>query len=606
MNVCVENSQHPLIIDSGTHCSIGAKEYLNNHFPNWEKKLLPAKAKRFKSESGKMTSIGTIMKEIIRPHGKDNIRLNPEFVVLGDTLIQGFLLGTDYQRMYGIDIYNSKNRHITIGKTRKRNFHLIYTSCLPMTTRRITESIQTGPIQNQPHHSLYILFSKDSVFEFTKERRDAYESIKHELTNASVLILPDFELPFKVYIDAACSQRLGAVLHQQKIVDGEQREGVICCISRKLKDLEARYQARQTGCLCLVWALEKLHYYLEGEVFEVYTDCTALKSLLNMKTTNRQMLRWKIAIQEYRAAKIPIHFLEIERRKTLRFSEWASEDGTPGTEETESEGTETPILGIGFSELHNELFSAVMKTYAKHKQFGIMLQLLQQKYRRPELESLNTRALTAVCTEHITQILQECHECHYMENMSEDRTKERVARTAWWPKWEEELSKYINTCERCQKGNRKHGKNHGLPQHIEEPKYPLETINMDSVTGPVPGGKENFNVFLVIFDRYSKGVRCLLCHKEDNAMDTGFLLWNNIIATCQIAKIIIGYRDPKFTSEIWTNLYDILGTKLGFSTAYHPQTDVLAERVIQTMEKGIRSFCAYDMEYKNHGIYTHY
>ncbi|MBW0489170.1 hypothetical protein O181_028885 [Austropuccinia psidii MF-1] len=131
------------------------------------------------------------------------------------------------------------------------------------------------------------------------ERSNAYERIKHELTNAPVLILPDFEQHFKLYIDGACSQGLGAALHQRQIVDGEPREGVICYVSRKLKDSEARYGATQTECLFLVWALEKLHYYLEGAVFEVYTDCKALKSLLNMKNTNRHMLRWKIAIKEY-------------------------------------------------------------------------------------------------------------------------------------------------------------------------------------------------------------------------------------------------------------------------------------------------------------------
>ncbi|MBW0492314.1 hypothetical protein O181_032029 [Austropuccinia psidii MF-1] len=148
--------------------------------------------------------------------------------------------------------------------------------------------------------SLYQLWSKDVVFEITKGRRVAYERIKYELKNAPVLILPYFELPFKLYIDAACSQGLGEALHQREIVDGEPREEVICNISRKLKDSEARYGATQTERLCLTWALKKLHYYLEGAVFEVYTDCTALKSLLNMKTTNRCMLRWQIAIQKYR------------------------------------------------------------------------------------------------------------------------------------------------------------------------------------------------------------------------------------------------------------------------------------------------------------------
>ncbi|MBW0557595.1 hypothetical protein O181_097310 [Austropuccinia psidii MF-1] len=139
--------------------------------------------------------------------------------------------------------------------------------------------------------SLYKLCSKDVVFEITKERMDAYESIKHELTNTPVLILPDFELPFKLYIDVACSQGLGAALHQRKIVDDEPIEGVICYISRQLKDSEARYGATQNECLCLVWELETLHYYLEGAVFEVYTDWIALKYLLNMETTNRHMLR---------------------------------------------------------------------------------------------------------------------------------------------------------------------------------------------------------------------------------------------------------------------------------------------------------------------------
>ncbi|MBW0513029.1 hypothetical protein O181_052744 [Austropuccinia psidii MF-1] len=80
--------------------------------------------------------------------------------------------------------------------------------------------------------SLYKLCSKAVVFEITKETRDSYERIKYELTNAPVLILPDFELPFKLYIDAACSPGLGSALNQRQIVDGEPREGVICYISR--------------------------------------------------------------------------------------------------------------------------------------------------------------------------------------------------------------------------------------------------------------------------------------------------------------------------------------------------------------------------------------
>ncbi|MBW0486424.1 hypothetical protein O181_026139 [Austropuccinia psidii MF-1] len=124
MTVCIDNAQNPLIIDHKAHCSIVSRKYLDNHFPNWEKKLLPTKAKGFKSSSGKMTSIGTIIKARIIPHRKGDIRLNPECVVLNDAHIQGVLLGKDYHRMYGIVIYNSKNRHITIGTKKEKKFSL--------------------------------------------------------------------------------------------------------------------------------------------------------------------------------------------------------------------------------------------------------------------------------------------------------------------------------------------------------------------------------------------------------------------------------------------------------------------------------------------------
>ncbi|MBW0474445.1 hypothetical protein O181_014160 [Austropuccinia psidii MF-1] len=121
---CIDNPQHQLIIDSGAHCSIVARNYLDNHFLNWGKQLCPTKARNFKSALGNMTSIGTIIKDIITPHRKGNIRLNPESVVLDDAHIQGFLLGTDYQRIYCIDIYNHKNRHITIGTDKEKKFSL--------------------------------------------------------------------------------------------------------------------------------------------------------------------------------------------------------------------------------------------------------------------------------------------------------------------------------------------------------------------------------------------------------------------------------------------------------------------------------------------------
>ncbi|MBW0586697.1 hypothetical protein O181_126412 [Austropuccinia psidii MF-1] len=88
-------------------------------------------------------------------------------------------------------------------------------------------------------------------------------------------------------------------------------------------------------------------------------------------------------------------------------------------------------------------------------------------------------------------------------------------------------------------------------------------------------------------------------------MDTALLIRNRVISHTCIFKNIIGDRDPKFTSALWSNLHKLLGTRLTFSTAYHPQTDRLAERMIQTFEDMIRRFCAYGLELKDSDSFTH-
>ncbi|MBW0556541.1 hypothetical protein O181_096256 [Austropuccinia psidii MF-1] len=122
---------------------------------------------------------------------------------------------------------------------------------------------------------------------------------------------------------------------------------------------------------------------------------------------------------------------------------------------------------------------------------------------------------------------------------------------------------------------------------------------MDWVTGLPPGEDRSYNDFLKMVYRFIKTPIFLPCHKDDTPMYTALLIWNIVTSWTGIFTEIIIDRDPKFTSALWKNLQQLFGTKLSFSTACHPQTNGLAERMIQTLEDMVQRFCAYGLEFKD-------
>ncbi|MBW0524075.1 hypothetical protein O181_063790 [Austropuccinia psidii MF-1] len=91
---------------------------------------------------------------------------------------------------------------------------------------------------------LYKLCDKNTVLEIPVDRVEAFESLRQALTTAPVLLMPDFKLPFTLYIDAS-GDGLGASLHQVQIINDKPVEGLICFISRQIKPTEARYGASE-------------------------------------------------------------------------------------------------------------------------------------------------------------------------------------------------------------------------------------------------------------------------------------------------------------------------------------------------------------------------
>jgi hypothetical protein len=124
----------------------------------------------------------------------------------------------------------------------------------------------------------------------------SFSDIKSRLTSAPILAHPDYTKPFILHTDAS-TVGLGAVLSQ---LDAEQHKHPIIFLSRSLTDAEKNYAATELECLAIVWAVRKLHPYLDGSDFTLITDHSALQWLFDYNGSNKRLVRWTMDLQPYR------------------------------------------------------------------------------------------------------------------------------------------------------------------------------------------------------------------------------------------------------------------------------------------------------------------
>ncbi|GJW68246.1 reverse transcriptase domain-containing protein [Tanacetum coccineum] len=120
------------------------------------------------------------------------------------------------------------------------------------------------------------LLEKETPFVFSKDCIDAFQILKKKLTEAPILVVPDWNLPFKLMCDAS-DFAIGAVLRQQKIKHFQP----IHYASKTMTEAQIHYTATKKEMLAVVYAFEKFRPYLVLSKSIVYTDHSALKYLMN-------------------------------------------------------------------------------------------------------------------------------------------------------------------------------------------------------------------------------------------------------------------------------------------------------------------------------------
>ncbi|MBW0521439.1 hypothetical protein O181_061154 [Austropuccinia psidii MF-1] len=212
-----------------------------------------------------------------------------------------------------------------------------------------------------------------------------------------------------------------------------------------------------------------------------------------MRTPYRHMLKWQIAIQEYRGNMTIVHIAGNIHKNSDSLSRWELPN-TIDNYSYVSANAEHEILikGINITDVGTELFEEVRKSYKQDMNFNIITSILEKDFKDTALDNyLNdiwkksydkgrfylldgilyhsskiTCVMVLLSRILINAILLECHDNIYSGNISEERTMERIKTCAWWTSWREDVIEYCHSCDRCQKSNKATGKKFGLMIHI--------------------------------------------------------------------------------------------------------------------------------------------
>nr|AAT69617.1 putative polyprotein [Oryza sativa Japonica Group] len=189
-------------------------------------------------------------------------------------------------------------------------------------------------------------------------------------------------------------------------------------------------------------------------------------------------------------------------------------------------------------------------------------------------------------------ILTEAHQTQYSIHPGSTKMYQDLKEKFWWASMRREIAGFVALCDVCQRVKAEHQRPAGLLQPLQIPEWKWEEIGMDFITG-LPRTSSGHDSIWVVVDCLTKVTHFIPVHTTYTGKRLAELYLARIMCLHGVPKKIVSDRGSQFTSKFWQKLQEELGTRLNFSTAYHPQTDGQTERVNQILEDMLRA-CALD------------
>ncbi|GJZ01595.1 reverse transcriptase domain-containing protein [Tanacetum coccineum] len=404
------------------------------------------------------------------------------------------------------------------------------------------------------------LLEKNTPFIFSNECIQAFETLKKTLTEAPILIAPDWDLPFELMCNAS-DFSIGAVLGQRH----EKHFRPIHYASKKMNEAESHYTMTEKEILAVVYAFEKFRSYLILNKSIVYTDHSALKYLFAKKDSKARLLRWVLLLQEFKFKVIDTkgaenlasdHLSRLENpyENVLNMVTFRGDSSTPWFADFANYHAGNFIVKRMSSKQKNKFFKDV-KHYFWDDPYLFKICADQVIWR-------------CVAGQEAIYILTACQSGPTGGHYGANYTAENVFDPGfYWPIIYRDAHDLVTQCDTCQRQGE-------ISQRDEMPQNSIQVCEIFDVwgidfMGQFPSSRGN-KYILVDVDYLSKWVEAKALPTNDARVVCKFL--KSLFARFGAPRAIISDRKTHICNDQFAKVMLKYGVTHRLSTAYHPQT----------------------------------
>ncbi|GJR07572.1 reverse transcriptase domain-containing protein [Tanacetum coccineum] len=418
------------------------------------------------------------------------------------------------------------------------------------------------------------LLEKNTPFIFSDDCIRAFQTLKDRLTEAPILIAPNWDLPFELMCDAS-DFAIGAVLGQRH----EKHFRPIHYASKTLIEAQTNYTTTEKELLAIVYAFEKFRSYLIMNKSIVHTDHSALKYLFAKKDAKARLLRWVLLLQEFDFKVIDTKGAENLAADHLSRLENPYENVNDPKEINESFPLETLNMVTFRGDSRTPWFADFANYHAGN--FVVKGMSTQQKnkfFKDVKHYFWDDPFLFKICADQVIrrcvhgnealEILSACHNGPTGGHHGANLTAKKIFDSGFfWPTIYKDAHEFVKNCDSCQRQG-KTSQRDEMPQNSIQVCEIFDMWGIDFM-GPFPSSRGN-KYILVAVDYLSKWVEAKALPTNDARVVCKFL--KSLFARFGAPRAIISDRGTHFCNDQFAKVMQKYGVTHRLSTAYHPQT----------------------------------